>query len=249
MANKKASADTVRTGIEEITTQGDLLYRGATDLKHLPKGSSGQQLSMGNSNEPEWITVADELPAAGTSGNVLTSTGSAWNSAALASSGFTLKGAPVATTSGANIDISGFPAGISMMVVGFMGISCESTVDMQFQMGTASGLPANVYSWSVSAELRGSSYPDMIDSNSSFPINANWHGHTFVYDGQMIITRMSTSNAWTASWNVSASKSSYFQLSAGAGKISDLGGEFTQIRLRNGGHNFDAGSVNFAYLL
>ena len=189
------------------------------------------------------------LPAAGTSGNVLTSTGSAWNSAALASSGFTLKGAPVATTSGANIDISGFPAGISMMVVGFMGISCESTVDMQFQMGTASGLPANVYSWSVSAELRGSSYPDMIDSNSSFPINANWHGHTFVYDGQMIITRMSTSNAWTASWNVSASKSSYFQLSAGAGKISDLGGEFTQIRLRNGGHNFDAGSVNFAYLL
>jgi hypothetical protein len=82
MANKKASADTVRTGIEEITTQGDLLYRGATDLKHLPKGSSGQQLSMGNSNEPEWITVADELPTAGTSGNLLTSTGSAWASTA-----------------------------------------------------------------------------------------------------------------------------------------------------------------------
>lgn len=87
MANKKASADTVRTGIEEITTQGDLLYRGATDLKHLPKGSSGQQLSMGNSNEPEWITVADELPAAGTSGNVLTSTGSAWASSTPAGGG------------------------------------------------------------------------------------------------------------------------------------------------------------------
>ena len=87
MANKKASADTVRTGIEEITTQGDLLYRGETDLKHLSKGSSGQQLSMGNSNEPEWISVADELPAAGTSGNLLTSTGSAWASSTPAAGG------------------------------------------------------------------------------------------------------------------------------------------------------------------
>ena len=86
MANKKASADTVRTGIEEITTQGDLLYRGETDLKHLSKGSSGQTLKMGSGNEPEWATVADELPAAGTSGNVLTSTGSAWASTAVASS-------------------------------------------------------------------------------------------------------------------------------------------------------------------
>ena len=249
MANKKASADTVRTGIEEITTQGDLLYRGASDLERLPKGTAAQVLKMNSgATAPEW--GADEgLPAAGTSGNVLTSDGSAWNSTA--AGGFTLKGEPVATTSGTNIDISGFPAGISMMVVGFMGISCVSTVDMQFQMGTASGLVSSSgpYTWSVSAELRESIDTDMIDSSSSFPINANWHGHTFVYDGQMILTRMSTaSDTWTASWNVSASKSSYFQLSAGAGRVA-LGGEFTQIRLRNGGHNFDAGSVNFAYLL
>ena len=58
MANKKASVDTVRTGIEEITTQGDLLYKGATDLERLPKGSSGQTLKMGSGNEPEWTTVA-----------------------------------------------------------------------------------------------------------------------------------------------------------------------------------------------
>ena len=58
MANKKASVDTVRTGIEEITAQGDLLYKGATDLERLPKGTSGQTLKMGSSNEPEWATVA-----------------------------------------------------------------------------------------------------------------------------------------------------------------------------------------------
>jgi hypothetical protein len=58
MANKKTAVDYVRTGIEEITTQGDLLYRGATDLERLPKGTSGQTLKMGSSNEPEWATVA-----------------------------------------------------------------------------------------------------------------------------------------------------------------------------------------------
>ena len=76
MANKKASVDTVRTGIEEITTQGDLLYKGATDLERLPKGTSGQTLKMGSSNEPEWATVASPASPAWTvisSGTVGTS--------------------------------------------------------------------------------------------------------------------------------------------------------------------------------
>ncbi len=54
MANKKASVDTVRTGIEAITTPGDLLYKGTTDLERLPKGTSGQTLKMGSGNAPEW---------------------------------------------------------------------------------------------------------------------------------------------------------------------------------------------------
>ena len=54
MANKKASADTVRTGIEGLTIQGDVLYRGASTLERLPKGSSGDALVMGDSNLPEW---------------------------------------------------------------------------------------------------------------------------------------------------------------------------------------------------
>lgn len=86
MANKKASVDTVRTGIEEITTQGDLLYKGAADLERLPKGTSGQTLKMGSGNEPEWVTVD-------------ASSGGAWN---FISSGTASSSTSVDFTSGIN---------------------------------------------------------------------------------------------------------------------------------------------------
>ena len=55
MANKKVSADIVRTGIEGITIQGDLLYKGASDLERLPKGTAAQVLTMnGGATAPSW---------------------------------------------------------------------------------------------------------------------------------------------------------------------------------------------------
>jgi hypothetical protein len=115
---------------------------------------------------------------------------------------------------------------------------------MQFQMGTAAGLVSSNYQ-AGAAEIRDSAYPDSIDSQSSFPINDHYATAGFTYNGQMIVTRMSNSNAWTASWSLYVH---YYQEVVGGGYISDLGGEFTQIRLRNGGHAFDAGEVNFAYI-
>jgi len=59
MANKKVSADTVRTGIGEITIQGDLLYKGASDLERLPKGTAAQALTMNSgATAPEWTDAA-----------------------------------------------------------------------------------------------------------------------------------------------------------------------------------------------
>ena len=179
MANKKASVDTVRTGIEEITTQGDLLYRGASDLERLPKGTSGQTLTMGSSNEPEWVTVADELPTAGSSGNVLTSTGSAWASTAPASSGFTVLGAKIATTSGANVDVTGIPAGVTMVVIGFMGGSLASAgVSLNVQLGTASGLVGSGY-MSGTARTRASNHPESWDSTSAFLVAGHSSSNSF----------------------------------------------------------------------
>ena len=67
MANKKVSADTVRTGIGEITIQGDLLYKGASDLERLPKGTAAQVLTMnGGATAPSWAT-----PAGGGAWNII----------------------------------------------------------------------------------------------------------------------------------------------------------------------------------
>ena len=55
MANKKVSADIVRTGIGGITIQGDMLYKGASDLERLPKGTAAQALIMNSgATAPEW---------------------------------------------------------------------------------------------------------------------------------------------------------------------------------------------------
>ena len=40
-----------------LTTRGDIVFKGASALTRLPKGSSGQVLKQG-SNDPEWGTVA-----------------------------------------------------------------------------------------------------------------------------------------------------------------------------------------------
>ena len=247
MANKKASVDTVRTGIEEITTQGDLLYRGASDLERLPKCTSGQTLTMGSSNEPEWVTVADELPTAGSSGNVLTSTGSAWASTAPASSGFTVLGAKIATTSGANVDVTGIPAGVTMVVIGFMGVSLASAgVSLNVQLGTASGLVGSGY-MSGTARTRASNHPESWDSTSAFLVAGHSSSNSFTWNGSMILTKMDTTgtDGWVSSHSMymHTSEETY-----GGGSIADLGGTLTQLRLRGGGIAFDSGHVNFTYL-
>jgi len=62
MANKKVSADIVRTGIGGITIQGDMLYKGASDLERLPKGTAAQLLTMNSgATAPEWA----DAPAGG----------------------------------------------------------------------------------------------------------------------------------------------------------------------------------------
>ena len=62
---------------------GDIMFYDGTDYRRLGIGTNGQRLSVNSgATSPEWITVADELPAAGSSGNLLTSNGSTWASVA-----------------------------------------------------------------------------------------------------------------------------------------------------------------------
>ena len=67
---------------------GDMLFYDGTDYRRLGIGTNGQQLSVNSgATAPEWITVPDALPAVGSSGNILTSNGSSWTSAAAPATG------------------------------------------------------------------------------------------------------------------------------------------------------------------
>jgi len=234
----KIKVDEIETvdGSGNITVNQPLSGSGA-GLTSLPAGNLTGTVALANGGTG--------ITAVGTSGNILTSTGSAWASTAPAGGGFTLKGSPVATTSGSNIDVSGFPAGISMLVIGFMGVGFAAKAQLNVHMGTASGLVDGSGYQGGSVQLRESANPDAVDSTSGFTINEHHSSAAPIY-GQMIITRMNTSHAWTASYSMYLHT---YENVVGGGYHSGLGGEFTQLRLRGGGNTFNAGSVNFAYLL
>ena len=209
-------------------------------LAKLASGTDGNIITYDASGDPVAV-------ATGTAGQVLTSAGAGAppTFADAAGGGFTLKGAPVATTSGTNIDVSGFPAGISVLVIGFMGVGfAANSIAMNVHLGTASGLVDGSGYMSGSVRLRESANPDSVDSTAGFLINGH-HNTNAPIHGQMIITRMNTSHAWTASYSMYLHTS---EVVVGGGHHSGLGGEFTQLRLRGGGNTFNAGSVNFAYI-
>ena len=212
----------------------------AVGLAEMAPGTDGNIITYDASGNPAAV-------ATGTAGQILTSAGAGAppTFADAAGGGFTLKGSPVATTSGTNIDVSGFPAGISVLVIGFMGVGFAAKAVLNVHLGIASGIVdgGGVY-MSGSVQLRESAYPDSVDSTSGFTINEH-HSSAAPIHGQMIITRMNASNAWTASYSMYLHT---YEVVVGGGYISNLGGEFTQLRLRGGGNTFNAGSVNFAYI-
>jgi hypothetical protein len=211
----------------------------AVSLAKMAPGTDGNIITYDASGNPAAV-------ATGTAGQILTSAGAGAppTFADAAGGGFTLKGSPVATTSGTNIDVSGFPAGISVLVIGFMGVGFAAKCTMNVHMGTASGLVDGSGYMSGSVQLRESANPDAVDSTSGFLINEH-HTSNAPIHGQMIITRMNTSHAWTASYSMYLHT---YEVVVGGGYHSGLGGEFTQLRLRGGGNTFNAGSVNFAYI-
>ena len=122
---------------------GDIMFYDGTDYRRLGIGTNGQRLSVNSgATSPEWITVADELPAAGSSGNLLTSNGSTWASAA-ASTGkvlqvvSTMKTDTYTLTAGQNftnvtgLSVSITPSSATSKVYVFGTINVSSAIDGQ----------------------------------------------------------------------------------------------------------------------
>ena len=90
-------------------------------------------------------------------------------------------------------------------------------------------------------------YPESWDSTSGFIVATHSSSAGFTWNGSMILTRMDTTgtDAWVSSHSMYIHT---YQETYGGGYIADLGGDLSQLRLRCGGHAFDAGHVNVTYL-
>ena len=234
-ANSKVSADKI---------QGQSGTTVTVPTGHKIAGTDADSITINGVNA---VAVAPS-----TSGNVLTSTGSAWASSTPAAAGFTLLGAKIATTSGTSISITGIPADVSMVILGFMGVSYATyLIDLNIQLGTASGLVTSGYV-SGSVKLRsGGTWDttsiDQVNTTGNFIVRGpDANSATNSWNGQMIFTRMdSSTDAWVASHSL---YSHHYRENTGGGHHPDLGGALTQINLSVGGWAFDGGHINVNYI-
>jgi hypothetical protein len=174
------------------------------------------------------------LTSVGTSGNVLTSNGTAWTSAAPA--GLSIA-TVVNTTSGTVADFTGLPSTVKRITVMMNQVSSNGSTPFIIQLGTSGGFvtsgyygQTNTVGVSSAAWSAGMLFNSAGDSNQQF-------------SGLMTIAGLGN-NAWTA-MTCSARATQFAQY--GGGGVT-LGGTLTQVRFTTtGGNTFDNGSVNILF--
>lgn len=176
------------------------------------------------------------LTAVGTSGNVLTSNGSAWASTAPAG-GFTL-GTPVLSTSGTAIDFTSIPSGTKIIHISYSGVSTNGTSRPIVQIGDAGGIETSGYlgtGWRASPR----NYTD------GFGLSDDWAGVVIV-QGITTLTLLDSSTFTWASTSQLGRTDAHHLLGAGAKSLS---AELDRVRIttQGGSDTFDAGKINIQY--
>jgi hypothetical protein len=192
------------------------------------------------------------ITAVGTSGNVLTSTGSAWASTAIPASGITMA-STLATTSGANADFTGIPSGTKAIDVVFSAIGINIGGNVVVQIGDSGGIEATgylntviIHSNGTPASQDGTTWFSIVHSN----IGGNtWQGYgivqlrlvdpatyTWTANGQILNTLGGALNNYTANTTYG---------------VKSLSSELTTVRITNtnvgGGAVFDTGKATIQY--
>jgi hypothetical protein len=178
--------------------------------------------------------------APGTSGNLLTSNGSAWTSATPTPS-ITI-GTPQ-TASGTSIDFTGIPAGVKRITVMFRGVSTTGSSPYLVQIGDSGGIETTGYlstsigSDTSSGDAGGDSTAGFIIARISASDNVSGH---------VVITLIDASTfAWVSS---EVTKNQTGITTAGGGDKA-LSATLDRIRITtvNGTDSFDAGTINILY--
>ena len=190
-------------------------------------------------------------PTPGTSGNVLTSNGTAWISqsasgAVSSVNGFTgavqsviVQGTANATTSGTSIDFIGIPSWARRVIVIISGVSTSSTSPLLIQLGSGSITNTGYASggWTSSATYATATNGLLV--SAAIIAAAVQHG---VYTLALV-----TGNTWVGSGSVADSSGSNYT-GIGSGTIA-LSGALDRVRITTatGVPTFDAGTINIQY--
>ena len=210
-------------------------------LEDIPApGSSGQVIKSDGTN---WTSGADAgLPAVGADGQVLTSDGTNWASEAVAAGGFTL-GTEQATTSGTSITIGSIPSGVTQIIINFEGVSLNGGGHLGVTIGDSGGLETSGYH---SSSMRAISSNALAMSDSTADFRLHFGDASFLLHGTMTLTLKDSSNfTWVSTHTCSVNKNSHVNWGGGTKSLS---AEITQLSLLAlYGGDFDAGSVNIMY--
>ena len=234
----------------------DVVFDGAPLLTHsattfnLPGGANisagvGDRSRLWYDGTTVWCVeyvraAANPLVAPGTSGNVLTSNGSAWASTApVVGTAITL-GTPVASTSGVSIDFTGIPSTAKLVMVNFKSISTNGTSQYLIQIGKSGGVETAGYTGGVGDRVGDGT------SAAGYEIHRS-PGAGSLYSGSCILALESVANnTWTQLGILSLESSGIPNFSAG---VKSLAGVLDRVRITTvgGANTFSNGEINISW--
>jgi hypothetical protein len=183
-------------------------------------------------------------PGYGTSGQVLTSAGSAaaptW---AAVSTGPTL-GTPVNTTSGTSIDFTGIPSGVKLVYVSFFDVSGSAAANYIVQLGDSGGIETTGY-LSCSTYFSGGTATASAYTNA-FGILLTANSAATLHGLMIFSLENSSTNRWVLSGTLNQSDQTVNVVTSGSKPLSAV---LDRIRITTvaGTATFTAGQINIAY--
>ena len=219
------------------------LTTNVTDTLPVGNGGTGTTALTTNNVILGNGTSAPLFVAPGTTGNVLTSNGTTWQSTAPTASGVTL-GTPVNSTSGTAIDFTGIPSGTKIIIVSFINVSTNGTASKHIQFGNASGFQTTNYT-STSSTI-GSSTVATFNTTEAFRIFSVLDDSQL--SGSITFTlEDSSTNTWSGAGVFSDTNNTNTFVVGGKKLLT--GGVLTKIRItsQTGLDTFDNGAINIAY--
>ena len=182
------------------------------------------------------------LPSPSTSGNVLTSNGTIWTSAAPVQ--MTL-GTPQNTTSGTSIDFTGIPSGIKRITINFNGVSTNGTSTVIVQIGDSGGIETSGY-------LSGASLQQNAGTNAYAASTAGYmlagvNTAASVVQGSFVLTLTNSANNTWAGYGAGNDSGLSGSWHGGGAKSTSATLDRVRITTSGGADTFDAGEINIAY--